>query len=49
MYLERFITMLKAAMLDDEDFDKTIFTNSEATKATTGPPQGNRQSNIIIS
>ena len=33
VYLERFITMLKAAMLQDEDFDKFIFANDAAPRA----------------
>jgi len=33
VFLERFITMLKAAMIDDDDFDDCIFTNSDATRA----------------
>ena len=32
VYLERFITMLKAAMIDHDAFDHIIFTNSEDTK-----------------
>ncbi len=32
VYLERFITMLKTAMLDDIDFDNCVFTNSDATR-----------------
>ena len=32
MYLESFVTMLKAAMIHDESFDDCIFCNSDATK-----------------
>ena len=32
VFLERFITMLKAAMLNDDDFAKVVFTNCDATR-----------------
>ena len=32
VYLERFITMLKAAMVAEELFDKCVVTNSDTTR-----------------